>query len=86
MLYVNDSLEGSTEAEKRKWGHHAGAKKVTAKNVSQKNQMKKVNGLDVQTSFFHLLFSRKFRPLETNDVHGSAKCKQSKILRRCESK
>jgi hypothetical protein len=85
MLYVNDSLEGSTEAEKRKWGH-AGAKKVTAKKVSKKNQMKKVNGLDVQTSFFHLLFSRKFRPLETNDVHGSAKCKQSKILRRFESR
>jgi hypothetical protein len=51
---------------KRKWGH-AGAKKVTAKKVSQKNQMKKVNGLDVQTSFFHLLFSRKVRPLEIND-------------------
>jgi hypothetical protein len=54
----------------------ASAKKVTAKKVSRKNQMKKVNGLDVQTSFFHLLFSRKFRPLETNDVHGSTKCKQ----------
>jgi hypothetical protein len=67
ILYVNDSLEGSTDAKKRKWGH-AGAKKTMAKKVTEKKQVKKVYGLYVQTSFFCLLFSRNFRPLETNDV------------------